>query len=131
MSRTYRNVIAKWVWDPVTHELREVPTGYQSKPIPAPAVHQDSMDALEHPANGKMYDSKAAFRRVTKAHGLEEIGNERNVAAGNSPYKGMRPEDYARSAKEAYEQCRSGNAPLSEYDREMCKRINERLRNRV
>lgn len=43
----------------------------------APAIHLDTMDALEHPLDGQMYDSKSAFRAVTKAHGCIEVGNER------------------------------------------------------
>ena len=36
----------------------------------------DHQDLLWHPHNGKHYDSKSAFRRVTKAAGCEEVGNE-------------------------------------------------------
>jgi len=43
----------------------------------APSVLQDSMDPLEHPCDGKLYTSKSEFRRVTKAHGCEELGTER------------------------------------------------------
>lgn len=45
---------------------------------PAPRIHviQDSMDATWHPCTGKIMDSKSEFRKVTKAHGGVEIGNE-------------------------------------------------------
>lgn len=45
----------------------------------APSVHvlTDRMEATRHPVDGKLYDSKSAFRRLTKAAGLEEMGNER------------------------------------------------------
>ena len=39
-------------------------------------VISDTMPGMVHPANGKMYDSKAAFRSVTRMHGLTEVGNE-------------------------------------------------------
>lgn len=130
MSRSYRNVKARWVFDPATKEMVEVPLDYKPKRVDAPAVYQDSMDAIEHPADGRMYDSKSAFRRVTKEHGLEERGNERRIASGTPVRSGMSDADYERSAKEAYEMVRSGNAPLSEYEREKCKRINQYLRNR-
>jgi hypothetical protein len=37
------------------------------------------MNALVHPCNGKMYDSKSEFRKVTKAKGGVEVGNEKLV----------------------------------------------------
>lgn len=40
-------------------------------------VMTDEMEPLRHPADGKVYDSKSRFSRVTRAFGLEEIGNER------------------------------------------------------
>jgi hypothetical protein len=39
-------------------------------------VISDTMDPLRHMADGKMYDSKAAFRAATKANGCFEIGND-------------------------------------------------------
>lgn len=128
MSRTYKNVVARWVWN--GKEMVSVPLDYKPRRIDAPAVVQDSMDAIEHPADGRLYDSKSAFRRVTKEHGLEERGGEARVAPGTPYRQGMSDADYERSAKEAWEMCRSGNAPLNEYEREVCKRINERIRNR-
>lgn len=42
---------------------------------PCPAIASDRMDPLQH-VDGKMYDSKAAFRAVTKAQGYVEVGND-------------------------------------------------------
>jgi len=42
----------------------------------APYVISDIMPALQHMADGKMYDSKAKFRAATKAAGCLEYGNE-------------------------------------------------------
>lgn len=39
-------------------------------------VIEDSMDAIVHPADGRVYDSKSEFRRVTRQHGCVEVGNE-------------------------------------------------------
>lgn len=39
-------------------------------------VVSDSMDAIQSMADGKMYDSKSAYRRELKARGMVEIGNE-------------------------------------------------------
>lgn len=43
----------------------------------APCVVPDSMPETWHPADGKHYDSKSKFRRVTRAHGCIEVGNEK------------------------------------------------------
>ena len=42
----------------------------------APYVISDIMDPIQHMATGRMHDSKAAFRRDTKASGCVEIGND-------------------------------------------------------
>jgi len=65
-----------FIWCPVENRL--VPKG-QQQGAAAPFVISDSMDALWHPADGRKYESKSSFRRVTKAHGCEEVGNERQV----------------------------------------------------
>lgn len=42
----------------------------------APYVISDSMEPIKHMGSGRMMDSKANFRRETKATGCIEIGNE-------------------------------------------------------
>lgn len=44
--------------------------------LPTPYVATDCMDLTEHPCDGKFYDSKSAFRGVTKANGCIEVGND-------------------------------------------------------
>lgn len=36
----------------------------------------DTMNDTRHMCNGKYYDSKSKFRKVTKEHGCIEVGNE-------------------------------------------------------
>lgn len=43
--------------------------------LPCPMISTDTMTACEH-VDGKFYDSKSAFRRVTKERGLVEVGND-------------------------------------------------------
>lgn len=43
--------------------------------MPCPMLISDSMPAAEH-VDGNFYDSKSAYRRVTKAKGLIEVGND-------------------------------------------------------
>jgi len=44
--------------------------------LSAPMIIGDETPPLEH-VDGKFYTSKAAFRAVTRAHGLTEVGNEK------------------------------------------------------
>lgn len=40
-------------------------------------VITDTMDGTWHPVDGAMYDSKSNFRKTTRAHGYQELGNEK------------------------------------------------------
>ena len=44
--------------------------------LPCPMLVSDIMDAAEH-VDGRFYTSKSEYRRVTKANGLIEVGNEK------------------------------------------------------
>lgn len=46
-----------------------------SADYPCPRVMTDTMELTEH-VDGKFYDSKSAFRRVTKENGMVEMGND-------------------------------------------------------
>ena len=39
-------------------------------------VIRDDMAATRHPVTGKMMESKSQFRKVTRMHGLTEVGTE-------------------------------------------------------
>lgn len=41
------------------------------------SIITDTIDPIRHPCNGKLYDSKSAFRDTTKAYNCVEIGNEK------------------------------------------------------
>lgn len=43
--------------------------------FPSPRVIGDGMEPTEH-IDGRLYDSKSAFRAVTKANGMIEVGND-------------------------------------------------------
>lgn len=43
--------------------------------LPAPMVISDAMPPTEH-VDGKFYESKSAFRAVTKREGMIEVGND-------------------------------------------------------
>lgn len=44
--------------------------------LPAPMLNLDTMPDVQHPCTGEYISSKSEFRKVTKAHGCVEIGND-------------------------------------------------------
>lgn len=63
------------------HDLAAWPDNHRDLPpqrsnLSAPGVIRDGLDDLWHPSDGKLYDSKANFRKSTKRHGGVEVGNE-------------------------------------------------------
>lgn len=48
----------------------------QRSDLPCPMLISDEMPACEH-VDGKFYSSKSAYRAVTRANGLTEVGNEK------------------------------------------------------
>ncbi len=60
---------------PANHVEPEV----ERSALPAPMLNRDGIDALWHPHDGRLYESKSEFRAVTKASGGEEVGTEVQV----------------------------------------------------
>ena len=56
---------------------RRIPerTGQRSD-LPSPMLVRDQMDPTWHPSDGKEYESKSEFRRVTASRGGVEVGND-------------------------------------------------------
>jgi len=48
----------------------------QRSDLPCPMLISDEMPACEH-VDGRFYSSKSAYRAVTRAHGLTEVGTEK------------------------------------------------------
>lgn len=58
----------------------------------------DTMDAVAHPCTGKLMDSKSEFRKVTRAHGCIEMGNDAPTSAPARGYdSGGLKQDIARA----------------------------------
>lgn len=53
-------------------DIRPLP---QRSDLPCPMLVSDIMDAAEH-VDGRFYTSKSEFRKVTRANGLIEVGND-------------------------------------------------------
>lgn len=73
-----------FVWDKDQGQLVEIERG---QPSEFHYVIQDTMDATRHPGlpsqfqGRKVFESKSAFRRVTKDLGLVELGSEMPLPA--------------------------------------------------
>lgn len=64
--------MTKFVW----HDGQWVRAVRVPRPPVFPGIIRDSMDAVLHPCDGNLYDSKSQFRRVTADHGMVEMGND-------------------------------------------------------
>ena len=60
----------------------------QFAPPPSGVFHviRDGMDAVAHPVTGRLMDSKSEFRKVTKAHGYVEMGDQAPKSAPRREY---------------------------------------------
>lgn len=74
MSDEEKGIRGKWIFDAKANKLVET---RPSTNIYSPAIHQDTIDPLRHPATGEVFESKSAFRRVTKQKGYVEIGDDK------------------------------------------------------
>ena len=72
----YRRGYAAIDWRPLPPpERKPEPAPARAADLACPRLALDGMPATEH-IDGKFYDSKSAFRAVTKAHGCIEVGND-------------------------------------------------------
>lgn len=78
------------------------------RPRVGPYIVRDGMAPAVHPATGQIFDSKSAFRSITRAHGLVEVGND-------APTAPLRPAvdlgDVKASVAEAYSMLEQGYHP--------------------
>lgn len=72
---TYRNNYNLIDWTREIAPERKERTPVARSDMPCPMLISDSMPDAEH-VDGKFYSSKSAYRRVTKANGLIEVGND-------------------------------------------------------
>jgi hypothetical protein len=62
-------------------------------------VISDTMNAMRHPATGKLMDSKSRFRAVTRAHGCVEVGNDTQKDTRRNEVLGLKA-DIAHAIRE-------------------------------
>lgn len=76
-----------------------VPKRLAARQSSGPSVISDYLPDLKHPLTGKVMDSKSSFRRVTRAHGCVEVGNERQRDT-RAEYTGNMKADIARAIEQ-------------------------------
>lgn len=113
---------------------------YERAPAPepkAPMIISDTIRHEVHPLTGKATDSRSTHRKMTREHNsihgtaYDYRGSEKRVADNIPKFKEMSEDDYIRDTAIAREQVLSGTAPLTDYDKHVCKEINTRLKNKV
>jgi hypothetical protein len=80
-----------------------------SRRVAGAYVISDTIDGTWHPADGKHYDSKSNFRRVTKSRGMVEIGTERQADRRDTT-----PANVSRDVGTAIQKVRQGYRPNTE-----------------
>jgi hypothetical protein len=75
--------------------------------LPCPHIISDIMDPTEH-VDGKLYTSKATYRAVSRAHGLIEIGNERQKPKERASARREEKEKRRGSLKLALDKYKAG-----------------------
>jgi hypothetical protein len=82
----------------------------RSKAVASPMLNLDTVSSFRSMADGKMYDSKAAYRASLKVHGMREIGNEIQAHVKEATASKAKPR--AKGAlMEAYQKVKQGYRP--------------------
>lgn len=82
----------------------------RSDSVPCPMLNSDTADGFRSMADGKMYDSKSAYRASLRAHGMQEIGNEVSAHLAQATAAARKP-PAKRALIEAYKKVRDGYRP--------------------
>jgi hypothetical protein len=68
--------MTRYVW----HAGEWLPAPARQPRVPVfPGIIRDHMEPAQHPCTGERFESKSAFRAVTRAHGCVELGNDAPV----------------------------------------------------
>lgn len=91
--------MTKHYWDREMRDWVPAPTRCYRPRI---MIISDQHEPFKSMADGKMYDSKSAYRRSLKVHGCEEVGNEYHEP------KAFEPEGVEQDVKDAMDQIAVG-----------------------
>lgn len=110
-----------------TGEWEEFDPKGKPKQVDAATFIPDDCDPFQSMVDGSWWTSKSNYRRHLKANGKIEVGNDVDGFGSVNPFE---TKEYKEQLKEdmtrAYYETRDRMAPLSELDRERCKRIDEK-----
>lgn len=122
----------KFRWNRETKSFDEFVKVHRTEPFEAPFIRPDSMP-MAIDASGKPTESWSHWKRVGKQYGDVVHISEQQQDDPSKRFTGMTDADYEASARMSMEQLRYGTYDdhFTEYDREMCKRVNERIRNKA
>jgi hypothetical protein len=79
-------------------DVRPMP---QRSALPCPMLISDDMPAAEH-VDGRFYTSKSAFRQVTRANGLTEVGTEKLKHSRPKMSKSQREQGINQAVEKAF-----------------------------
>jgi hypothetical protein len=89
-------------------------------------VGDEIVQGIEHPATGEVIYSKTQYKRITKAHGLEEAYGEPEKYFRKPDDSAEREADLEEDVLEALAKLNYGEA-MSEEDLELCRQKNQAL----
>jgi hypothetical protein len=90
-------------WVDVTH--------WKPPPRRTPYIIRDSMDAMQHPATGEVFDSKSRFREVTRANGLVEMGSDAPICRNSGNDARAQEKGVTDALVQAYAMLEQGYQP--------------------
>ena len=113
-----------YVWNSAEQKMVEIYNSdtYVEKPRPsASASVFDDTISVESPLTGEVYTSKSALKAHYKAHGYEMTGGDHLGRKPPEPYK-VDMQELRDTVAKSLNDLRWGNVPVSEKERELCKR---------
>ena len=88
MREHYDRETKKWYPSDEFYQLKASRAGESNRSeLAFPMIISDQMDAIKHPATGLYSDSKSTFRRMTKASGCIEVGDQSPVVSRPNPIR--------------------------------------------
>jgi hypothetical protein len=92
---------------PGRFRVKRTPQNFARSDLPLPNIISDIMPPTEQ-VDGKFYESKRAFRAVGRAHGLIEIGTEKQKSKTRETESRAFKERRRQSIRMAVEKLKSG-----------------------
>lgn len=121
------------IWVPYD-KVREAHFKRINNPV-APMVMGDTIEATKHHGDGRVYESRSAFNRATKACGLSDGWSAPDDWNTNGTYVPPNLQEIREDVDQAYDRAvndlKWGAAELSDSQKEYAKEVNEVLEARL